>query len=144
MSRCAFDILFLCVDDLTGHLPEGVVRIVIPDLNKNQFLRKIYSKRLEVSEDDLVNRVEEAKREFGGLGKIGHVEIYSTTKYLNHACYLFDSGGVLALYSYKSGRTPTPAFSLWEGELLRFLREDFEWLVSPSNPTRQVIQFPSS
>lgn len=120
--------------------PEGRLRIVFPDLSKSPVLLRIYSERLEIEPKELHQRFNRAIKDFSKLSEIGKVEIYTTLKYLNHACYLFNTGGVIALYSYQAGRVPTPAIVLQEGDFLNFLREDFNWLVSDKNPTRRVIK----
>lgn len=119
--------------------PGGRLRIVLPALEKDTSLLKTYAKRLQIPQKDLKERIVTAQEEYGKLSTYGKVEIYSTTKYLNHACYLFDTGGVIAFYSYRLGRLPTPALVVRDGELLTFVREDFEWLVSDKNPDREVL-----
>lgn len=121
--------------------PGGRLRIVFPELRADTALLQVYAERLEIDPEDLKERIITAIKEYVKLSSIGKVEIYTISKYLNHACYLFDTGGVVALYSYKSGRVPTPAFVLREGELLKFVRNDFEWLVSEQNRSRQFVNF---
>ena len=124
--------------------PKGRLRVILPAINEKHPLLKVYAERLDVTTKVLSARIRDSMNEFCDLSKFGSVEIYSSTRYFNHACYLFDTGGVLAMYSYQSGRVLTPAFVLQEGELLNFLRKDFEWLVSEQNPTTRIIQTTSS
>lgn len=107
---------------------------------KSPVLLRIYSERLEIEPKELRQHLTIAIRDFSKLSEIGKVEIYTTLKYINHACYLFNTGGITAFYSYQSGRVTTPAIVLHEGSFLNFLREDFNWLVSDENPTRRVIK----
>jgi TIR domain len=122
--------------------PEGRLRAVVPELTLRSSLLQVYAKRLAVKPSDVLERVTVAIEDLKQLAMRGHVEIYTVPLYFYHACYLFDTGGVLALYSYRSARVPTPAFVLSDGELLRFLRTDFEWLVSDDNPMRRVVYRP--
>lgn len=119
--------------------PGGRIRIVFPALETDSTLLKVFARRLQIKPKELKARITTAINEYGNLSQFGKVEIYTTTKYLNHACYLFDTGGILALYSYRIGRVPTPAIILRDGDLLTFIRDDFEWLVSDQNPDREII-----
>lgn len=58
-----------------------------------------------------------------------HVEVYVTTMAFRHAVYLFSRHAVLALYALCGERIPTPAMLVSEGELLSFLRIDFDRLI---------------
>jgi hypothetical protein len=121
----------------------GQLRVVLPTPGtKSNPAIGMYSKRLSIPVKELRLRINEAICEFSELSSHGHVEIYTTTKYLNHACYLFDTGGVVAFYSYQTDRVPTPALILREGKFLDFLQTDFDWLVSDQNPTRSIILAP--
>jgi hypothetical protein len=119
--------------------PGGQLRIVLPEVKTASPLLRLYAERLNTTERTLFGRIEDAKTEFKDLRKWGHVEIYTTPFYLNHALYLFDHAGVLAFYAFRTHRCPTPALVVREGDLLNFLRKDFEWLVAPENPTRRVF-----
>jgi hypothetical protein len=122
--------------------PEGRLRAVLPELSPRAPLLQVYAKRLATTTRDVLERVTTATEDLKALALRGHVEIYSVPLYFYHACYLFDTGGVIALYSYRSARVATPALMLSDGEFLRFLRTDFEWLVSDDNPIRQTIHRP--
>jgi hypothetical protein len=117
--------------------PSGRLRAVLPALREP--LLKAYSTRLATPSSTLASRIRDAWSEFEGLGDTGHVQLYATTYYMNHALYLFDTGGVLAFYSYRTDRCPTPAVLLGSGDLLEFSRQDFEWLVSRKNPETKLV-----
>ena len=119
--------------------PGGRIRVVLPAFDRSKPLVQLYSQRLNVSGEWLQNRHETAIKDFRGLGRIGQVEIFTTNHYFNHACYLSDAGGILALYSFQDERTPTPAFVVGDGTLLDFLREDFEWMVSRKNSYHRLL-----
>lgn len=121
--------------------PGGRLRVVLPDLEPKSPLLRVYAERMGMSPLDLRKRISEAANAFAMLARegAGAVEVYAIPVYYTHACYLFDAGAVLALYSYRPSRVPSPACLLEQGELLQFLRADFEWLVSPQNPKRRLI-----
>jgi hypothetical protein len=77
--------------------PEGRLRAVVPELTPRAPLLHVYAKRLEVKPADVLERVRVAIEDLKQLATRGHVEIYTVPLYFYHACYLFDTGGVLAL-----------------------------------------------
>lgn len=120
------------------HLQEAVdkqggrLRVVLPNVESASPLSGLIARRLNKSAREIRERVNNAIDDFAKLFPRRKTEVYTTTAYLNHAVYLFDSGGILALYAYE-GRVPTPAIHVGEGYLLKFLRRDFEWLVKPKS-----------
>ncbi len=118
--------------------PQARIRVVIPSITDNKALQLLAGK-CGYEEGELKSRIQDTVSAFSQLATKGAVEIYTTTRYLTQACYLFDSSGVLALYSYQLDRVPTPAFLLGEGALLTFLRKDFDWLTSALNSDRQCL-----
>lgn len=108
------------------------VRIVLPD-NKDEVLMQKYSERLNKSKDALIRRIDDAVDDFKEYLPKDQLEIYMTRLYLNHAIYLFDTACVIALYSYRISRNPTPAFKIETGKIYDFCKEDFEWLVKKTN-----------
>lgn len=115
----------------------GRLRIVLPEITHLP-LCQLYSERLGYPEKELKSRITRASADFQSLAKYGQVEIYTSPTYFHHAVYLFNNQCVLSLYSYR-GRVETPIFILEDGLLLQFIRNDFEWLVAPSNPTRKKL-----
>ena len=111
----------------------GRVRVVLPAVDDNS-LCDVYARRLGVSQASLRLKVAEAVDEFSRLAAFGRVELFTSEKYFNQAIYLFDEECVLALYSFREGRVPTPAMVISQGDFLAFLRSDFEWLIDPMNP----------
>lgn len=122
--------------------PGGRLRAVLPELSPRSPLLQVYTKRLGYKPSDILERVASAIDDLRKLADIGHVEIYTVPLYFYHACYIFDTGGIFALYSYKTSRVPTPALVLSDGEFIKFLRSDFEWLVSETNQLRRIIYTP--
>lgn len=119
--------------------PHGRLRVLLPEVRGSHPLLQLYAERLKLRPTELRERVITAIDDFNKLSTLGQVEIYTTARYFTHACYLFDSGGILALYSYKTTRVPTPAFILQDGDLLNFLRQDFDWLILNKELTQRVI-----
>lgn len=111
----------------------GRLRVVLPDVLGNKPLRDLYSARLGKRPDELRARVSNAIEDFHRELPQSRLAVYVTSLYLTHAMYLFDAAGILALYGYETSRAPTPAFYLKDGDLLDFMRRDFEWLVEPSH-----------
>lgn len=122
---------------------DGRLRVVVPDIWQEPTLLRLYANRLQISPAELTERVETAISEYVKLTDKGGVEIFATSRYINHACYLFDTGGIVSLYSYKADRTATPAITLHEGDFLNFLRDDFEWLVDIKNEGQRVLDVTS-
>lgn len=120
--------------------PGGRLRIVLPDFINDSALAKVNANRMQMKSRELKNRIIEAIRVYNEFAQFGTVEIFTTSHYLTHALYLFDTGGIVALYSFQADRVPTPAFGATDGELLQFARTDFEWLVSERNPTLKRIR----
>jgi len=75
----------------------------------------------------------EAISDFQSIGPRRHIEIYLTTGVLRHALYLFTHQAILALYALSGERIPTPAFLASDGELLSFMRRDFDRPLDHSN-----------
>lgn len=117
---------------------ESRLRVVLPEAERDNSLIGVYAKHIGISEISMRERVLTAYEEFGELENSGNVQVFATTTRLTHAFYLFDSGGVLSLYSYNPKRAPSPALALREGELLHFLRKDFEYLVSDPECSRRI------
>ncbi len=113
---------------------KGRLRVVLPEVTHLPLCR-LYSERLGCSEKEFKSRIARASLDFQNLAKYGQVEIYTCPTYFHHAIYLFDNQCVLSLYSYR-GRVETPFLILEDGLLMQFIREDFDWLISPSNPMR--------
>ncbi len=67
--------------------------------------------------------------DFRSLGESPQVQIFQTAVAFHHALYLFDSAAVIALYALCGTRMRTPAALVGEGDLLTFMRDDFEELL---------------
>jgi hypothetical protein len=114
--------------------PGGRIRFVFPDVQDTS-LMQTYSHRLGTSIEDVQNSINDAVRDMSDLAGEGHggVELYAYAGYIHHAYYLFEQGGILALYTYRQRRMTTPALFLSPGPLLDFARQDFEFLVGPES-----------
>ena len=110
----------------------GMLRVILPDVGPSSLLPKLFAVRLGKTVAEVRARVDNAIHDFKTEFPKKKVQIYTTSAYLNHAAFLFDTGGILALYAYK-GRVPTPAFHVVDGFLLDFLQADFNWLLDPES-----------
>jgi hypothetical protein len=119
--------------------PNSRLRVVLPEVSTRTSLLSLHAEHQDVSSSEFRGRVQTAIRDFRALSEYGRVEIYTSHRYFTHAIYLSDSGGILALYCLSGGRVPTPAFFLEDGEMLRFVRDDFGWLISEDNPSRRIV-----
>ncbi len=117
----------------------GRLRVVLPEAPAKSPLLHVYADKLSMDAEELKRKVYLAVKEFRDLSRHGHVEVYCSRRYFTHAMYLFDTAGILALYSYSHERIATPAFVVEDGELITFLRNDFEWLISNDPRTRCVF-----
>lgn len=88
---------------------------------------------LGISSDDLRRKITEAISDFHSVGPQRHIEIYLTRSVFRHAIYLFTHQAILALYALCGERISTPAFLASDGELLSFIRLDFDRLLNRSN-----------
>ena len=116
----------------------GKITAILPDFN-NKNLLALYSKRLQCSKADLLQRVQLAKQDFSEIKLNGKVEVYIATIYFNHAFYLFDNACIFATYSYEIGRVPTPAILLEDGQFMSFLKKDFQYLLNNKNLTKKIL-----
>lgn len=117
----------------------GRIRLIIPDFETSPTRLAWSSERFGMTPSQLRDRTTQAVTAYAALGK--NVFVYATSAQFTHASYLFDSEGILALYSYRTERVPTPAIWACEGDLLSFLRADFTFLLR-SKRTRQL--YPAS
>lgn len=115
----------------------ALLRVVLPDISDTTLV-EFYARKLQITNRDMQERVSQARSDFLALKNCGAVEIYVCKRYLYHAMYLFNGTGILALYSFKDERTPTPAFLVQEGSLLDFMRREFQWLVTSDSQTSRV------
>lgn len=117
--------------------PDGRLRVVLPAYEAGTDadpLVAVHARRLNISESDMRTRIADAVADFGSLAGLGRVEIYLTTIAYNHALYLFDHAGVIALYALSGLRSATPAWVVSKGGLLRFARQDYEQQLARGDP----------
>lgn len=112
---------------------DGRIRAVLPDPSADSILIPAYAHTLGITPDDLRGRVQAAVCDFQSLRPGHHVEIYLTTRMFRHAIYMFSDRAILALYALCSERIATPALRVSHGELLSFLRVDFDHLIEQSD-----------
>jgi hypothetical protein len=109
----------------------GKIRFLLPLPNegKNPSF-KIMANRIGETTEKLRVSILETYEEINRLSNSGknNVEVHFTTSYINHSLYLYESGGVLGLYSYRSDRSPTPALRLRVGPIYRQVLADYEYL----------------
>jgi transcriptional regulator with XRE-family HTH domain len=113
--------------------PDGRVRLVLPDPSSNSPMVGCYAHMLGTSPEDFRHKITEAIDDFQSVGPRRHIEIYLTESVFRHAIYLFAHQAVLALYALCGERISTPAFLASDGELLSFVRLDFDRLLNRSN-----------
>lgn len=111
---------------------DGRLRLVLPDPSPDSPVVDLYAHLLETSADDFRRKITEAISDFQTMGPRRHVEIYVTSSVFRHASYLFTHQAVLALYALCGERIATPAFLASDGELLSFMRTDFDRLLDRS------------
>jgi len=111
---------------------DGRLRIVLPDPNPDSPVVDLYAHILGMPADDFRRKITEAISDFQTIGPRRHVEIYVTSSVFRHATYLFTHQAVLALYALCGERISTPAFLVSDGELLSFMRTDFDRLLDRS------------
>lgn len=112
--------------------PDGRIRLVLPDPGPDSPVVGPYAHILGLEPEDLRRKITEAIRDFQTIGPRRHVEIYLTSSVFRHASYLFTHQAILALYALSGERISTPAFLASEGELLSFLKTDFDRLLDRS------------
>jgi DNA-binding XRE family transcriptional regulator len=108
---------------------DGRIRLVLPDPSPNSPVVDLYAHMLDMPSEEFRRKITEAIRDFQTIGPRRHVEIYVTSSVFRHAVYLFTHQAVLALYALCGERIATPAFLAADGELLSFLRTDFDRLL---------------
>jgi len=113
--------------------PDGRIRIVLPDPSGDSALIETYAATIQAIPDDLRARIKSAITDFCSIEPQRHVEIYLTGKLFRHAVYMFADCAVVALYALCGERIPTPALSINNGDMLSFLKVDFDRLVEQSN-----------
>lgn len=118
---------------------DGRVRVVLPDISPASKALALYAKLMRTSQKSLRGLIEEAYTEFAALRPKSRVQLYSTQALYRHALYLFDTGGVLALYALTGQRIPTPCFLVADGSVLDAIRTDFERLVNPRSGLTQRV-----
>lgn len=111
---------------------DGRLRIVLPDPSTDSPVVDLYAHMLDLPADDFRGKITEAIRDFQTIGPRRHVEIYVTSSVFRHATYLFTHQAILALYALCGERISTPAFLASDGELLSFMRTDFDRLLDRS------------
>lgn len=111
---------------------DGRIRLVLPDPSPDSPVVDLYAHILGMPSDDFRRKITEAISDFGSIGPQRHVEIYVTSSVFRHASYLFAHQGILALYALCGERISTPAFLASDGELLSFMRTDFDRLLDRS------------
>ncbi len=118
--------------------PGSLLRVVLPEIERPNSALELSAERLGYSKTELRDRVALAASEFSTIANAEQIQLYATTRYFTYAAYLFAEGGVLALYSFKQERVPTPAFVVGSGQILEFLQTDFDWLVCNSDFCRRL------
>jgi hypothetical protein len=113
--------------------PGGRIRVVLPDPSADSASIQAYAQTIGVASDDFRGRVQAAIADFSSMEPRRHVEVYLTAKVFRHAVYLFADHAVLAFYALCGERISTPALLVAEGELLSFLRLDFDCLIEHSD-----------
>ncbi len=109
--------------------PDGRIRLVLPDPSPASPVVDLYAHMLGIESDDFRRKIGEAVSDFQTIGPRRHVEVYLTSSVFRHASYLFTHQGILALYALCGERISTPALLASEGELLSFMRTDFDQLL---------------
>lgn len=111
---------------------DGRLRVVLPDPSPDSPIVDLYAHMVDTPSDDLRRKIVEAISDFQAIGPQRHVEVYLTSSVFRHAIYLFTHQAVLALYALCGERISTPAFLASDGELLSFMRTDFDRLLNRS------------
>jgi hypothetical protein len=105
----------------------GDIRVLLPAPNPRSACLQVMCSRIQSTPETLANTVWEAVRDFRALaeGQSGSVEVRFAPMDFTHALYLFDTGGFLAVYSYRRDRAPSPVIRLRPGPLLDQCLDDF-------------------
>lgn len=111
----------------------GKLRFILPLPTDDNKALPLMANRIGTTLDELKNRISKAVDDLNNLKSVVHscvkaVEIRYTRMYLNHAFYLFEKGGIIALYSYKTDRSPSPAILLVPGLLYDESLAEFSFL----------------
>jgi len=112
--------------------PDGRIRLVLPDPAPESPVADLYAHMLATSPTEFRQKITDAISDFQSIGPRRHVEIYLTARVFRHAVYLFTHQAVLALYALCGERISTPAVLASDGELLSFMRLDFDRLLDHS------------
>jgi hypothetical protein len=113
--------------------PEGRIRVILPSPSADSTSIQAYAQAIRIAPKDFCGRVQATITEFSSMEHHRHVEVYLTDKVFRHAAYMFADRALLALYALCGERIPTPALLVGEGEILLFLRLDFDFLVEQSS-----------
>lgn len=105
----------------------GEIRVILPVPDIQSPALVMMADRIGERPEALCEKIDEAHKAFLELRKdgFGTVTIKFTKSYLNHALYLFENGGILALYSYRASRVPTPALQMRPGNVYKQCLADF-------------------
>lgn len=114
-------------------LAGGNIKIVMPNPDISNPALELMAKRINCSAKDLAERIKEATDEFLRLNDDGRIDIRFTNQTLNHAMYLFDTGGVIGMYNYRTDRSSSPAAFLAKGALHDQFVKDYLFAFNKSN-----------
>jgi transcriptional regulator with XRE-family HTH domain len=112
---------------------DGRLRVVLPDPAPDSPVVAVYAHMLGADPEIFRQKILEAIADFQSIGPRRHVEVYVTTRVFRHASYLFTHQAILALYALSGERIATPALLASDGELLTFMRDDFDRLLDHSS-----------
>lgn len=112
----------------------GSVKIVMPKPDTNCPALQLMARRISYKPQELADCIEETAESFSKLysRNNGSVDVRFTDKTLNHALYLFEGGGVVAMYNYRTDRSPSPAILIPSGSLYDQFVEDFLFVYNES------------
>lgn len=115
----------------------GHLQVVLPSPTPKNPTIQWMAAKIQESSKTLMNRVQEAAADFKKLntGK-GSVEVRFTPLFYTHTYYLFENGGIVALYTYRPDRAPSGAIRVPTGNFYRQCVAEFDYVfrTAPATP----------
>ncbi len=122
------------------------LRIALPDPDVADLTARLGSRFGKQPPEQLRRSIEEAVSYFQNLMQKAHPEAKLDIWYYNfdplYTYYRFDNSAVMAIYKHRPGRGGVPTFEVADGELLGFLKDEFDTVTSDEKLSRKILSLP--
>lgn len=113
------------------------MRVILPDPENTQLIQEL-ARRFNSTLEDVQREIQQAKTEFISLftqaGAKAKLEIWYHSASPVFSCYVFDNEVIFATYRHRPGQSiPIPMFSLGNGTLSTFVRDELAALTDPES-----------